>query len=55
MFNYRIVISGTKEDIKGICNWLKKDDEYCQNLRDSVKSYEGRFQVLSAWLSARGV
>ena len=55
MFNYRIVISGTKEDIKGICNWLKKDDEYCKNLRDSVKSYEGRFQVLAAWLSARGV
>ena len=55
MFNYRIVISGTKEDIKGICNWLEKSVEYCEDLRESVKTYESRFQVLAAWLSARGV
>ena len=54
-YSYRIIIAGIKEDIQGICNWLEKDDEYCKDLRESVKTYESRFQVLAAWLSARDV
>jgi hypothetical protein len=54
-YSYKIIVAGIKEDIQGICNWLEKDDEYCKDLRESVKTYESRFQVLAAWLYARGV
>jgi hypothetical protein len=54
-YSFRIITAGIKEDIQGICNWLEKDDEYCKDLREKVKTYEGRFQVLAAWLYARGV
>ena len=54
-YSYRIIIAGIKEDIQGICNWLEKNDEYCKDLREKVKTYESRFQVLAAWLYARGV
>ena len=52
---YIIIIAGIKENIQGICNWLEKNDEYCEDLREKVKTYESRFQVLAAWLYARGV
>ena len=55
MFNYRVIIAGIKEDIQGICNFLGKDDEFCKGLREKVKTYESRFQVFAAWLSARGI
>ena len=54
-YSFRIIVAGTKEDIQGICNWLEKDDEYCKDLREKVKTYESKFQVLAAWLFARGV
>ena len=55
MFNYRIITAGIKEDIQGICNFLGKDDEFCEGLREKVKTYESRFQVFAAWLFARGI
>ena len=54
-YSFRIVTAGIKEDIQGICNWLEKDDEYCKDLRESVKTYESKFQVLAAWLYARDI
>jgi hypothetical protein len=54
-YSFKIIVAGIKEDIQGICNWLEKDDEYCKDLREKVKTYESKFQVLAAWLYARGV
>ena len=54
-YSFKIIVAGIKEDIQGICNWLKKDDEYCKDLRESVKTYESKFQVLAAWLYARDI
>ena len=54
-YSYKIIVAGIKEDIQGICNWLEKDDEYCKDLRESVKTYESKFQVLAAWLYARDI
>ena len=54
-YSYRIILAGNKEDIQGICKWLKKDDEFCKGLREKVKTYESRFQVFAAWLFARGI
>ena len=54
-YSFKIIVAGIKEDIQGICNWLEKDDEYCKDLRESVKTYESRFQVLAAWLYARDI
>ena len=54
-YSFRIIIAGVKEDIQGICNFLGKDDEFCKGLREKVKTFESRFQVFAAWLSARGI
>ena len=39
----------------GICNFLNKDAEYYQDLRETVKQYDQKYQVFAAWLLARNI
>ena len=54
-YSFKIVIAGIKEDIQGICNFLGKDAEYFQDLRETVKKYDQKYQVFAAWLLARNI
>ena len=54
-YSFRIIIAGIKEDIQGICNFLGKDAEYFQDLRETVKKYDQKYQVFAAWLLARNI
>jgi len=55
MYNHRIITAGIKEDILAICNYLKKDTEYYEDLRETVKKYDQKYQVFAAWLLARDI
>ena len=54
-YSFRIITAGIKEDILGICNFLNKDAEYYQDLRETVKQYDQKYQVFAAWLLARNI
>ena len=54
-YSFRILTAGIKEDILGICNFLGKDTEYFQELREVVKKYDQKYQVFAAWLKARDI
>jgi hypothetical protein len=54
-YSFRIIVAGIKEDIQGICNFLGKDPEYFQDLRETVKKYDQKYQVFAAWLLARNI
>jgi hypothetical protein len=54
-YSFRIVTAGIKEDILAICNQLGKDAEYFQELRETVKKYDQKYQVFAAWLIARDI
>jgi hypothetical protein len=54
-YSFRIIIAGIKEDIQGICNFLGKDAEYFQDIRETVKKYDQKYQVFAAWLLARDI
>jgi len=54
-YSFRIITAGIKEDILAICNQLGKDAEYYQDLRETVKQYDQKYQVFAAWLLARNI
>jgi hypothetical protein len=54
-YSFRIITAGIKEDILAICNHLGKDAEYYQDLRETVKQYDQKYQVFAAWLLARNI
>ncbi len=54
-YSFRIITAGIKEDILGICNFLNKDAEFYQDLRETVKQYDQKYQVFAAWLLARNI
>jgi hypothetical protein len=54
-YSFRIITAGIKEDILGICNFLNKDAEYYQDLRETVNQYDQKYQVFAAWLLARNI
>ena len=54
-YSFRIITAGIKEDIQAICNHLGKDAEYYQDLRETVKKYDQKYQVFAAWILARNI
>ena len=54
-YSFRIITAGIKEDILAICNHLNKDAEYFQDLRETVKKYDQKYQVFAAWFLARDI
>jgi len=54
-YSFKIIVAGIKEDIQGICNQTKKDAEYCEELRQTVKKYDQKYQVFAAWFIARNI